>query len=269
MTEPVEAVRAPGMRVTWWGHATVAVETPSLRVLTDPVLAGRLGHLRRSGPAMVTARRPRTDLVLVSHLHLDHLHVPSLRLTACAGLLLVPRGAGRAVRGLARLQPTEVEPGELIQVGTTRIEVLRARHDGRRWPWSCHRVPALGFRVVSPGNAWWYPGDTGMPHDLASVGRVDLAVVPIGGWGPSLGEDHLSPHQAADAAAAVGARWALAVHYGTYWPIGLRRLHPTSHHRRFEQPPSDFLDALQRLHPETKGLTPTMGRTIEVPPPVA
>ena len=65
------------VRVTWWGHATVEVQEPGLRLLTDPVLRNRLAHLRRRrGP--VPAPGP-PDVVLLSHLHADHVDLPSLR----------------------------------------------------------------------------------------------------------------------------------------------------------------------------------------------
>ena len=50
-----------------------------------------------------------------------------------------------------------------------------------------------------------------MTHCLITTG-LDLAVIPIAGWGPRLSEGHLNPKQAAAACARTGARWALPVH---------------------------------------------------------
>jgi L-ascorbate metabolism protein UlaG (beta-lactamase superfamily) len=68
----------------------------------------------------------------------------------------------------------------------------------------------------------WYAGDTDLYDDMpGAIGRVDLALVPVGGWGPSLGEGHLDPVRAAEAVRRVGARRAVPVHFGTLWPIGM------------------------------------------------
>ncbi|WP_010281228.1 MBL fold metallo-hydrolase, partial [Streptomyces sp. SA3_actF] len=87
------------MEITWWGHATCTVEDAGTRLLTDPVLVRRLAHLRRRQGALPTPVALRADGVLVSHLHSDHLHVPSLARLAPGTVVLLPRGALRAVPG--------------------------------------------------------------------------------------------------------------------------------------------------------------------------
>ncbi|MFE2100510.1 MBL fold metallo-hydrolase, partial [Streptomyces sp. NPDC059468] len=66
------------VEITWWGHATCALLDSNIRVLTDPLFANRLAHLRRRRGAVPPAEARRADVALVSHLHVDHLHVPSL-----------------------------------------------------------------------------------------------------------------------------------------------------------------------------------------------
>ncbi|MEV5906813.1 MBL fold metallo-hydrolase, partial [Streptomyces sp. NPDC052127] len=85
------------VEITWWGHATCTVEDSDVRVLTDPLFARRLAHLRRRRGAPPPPGAWRADVALVSHLHADHLHVPSLARLAPGTRLLVPRGAPRAV----------------------------------------------------------------------------------------------------------------------------------------------------------------------------
>ncbi|MGH3993519.1 MAG: MBL fold metallo-hydrolase, partial [Pseudonocardiaceae bacterium] len=67
------------------------VELGGVRLLTDPVLRAGLAHLRRHGDP--PAAPERVDAVLVSHLHHDHLDLPSLRALP-PNRLIVPRGAG-------------------------------------------------------------------------------------------------------------------------------------------------------------------------------
>jgi L-ascorbate metabolism protein UlaG (beta-lactamase superfamily) len=251
------------LAVTWWGHSSTTVELGSIRVATDPLFSRVLFALRRmvDSPAEGCAE---ADLVLVSHLHYDHLHLPSLRRFAPGTPIVVPHGAPRLVRGLSRLNVVEVRPGDSVVVAGVDVEVLPAHHDGRRSVAHRRSAPALGFRFATQERAAWFPGDTGLRPDITRVRPVDLALAPIGGWGPSLGDEHLDPEEAVTAVGRVGARWTLAVHYGTYWPIGLRRLRPGKHHHFFHTPPMRFHEAVREQGVATVPLTPAVGERMRL-----
>ncbi|KOV25199.1 membrane protein [Streptomyces sp. XY152] len=221
------------VEVTWWGHATCTVEDARTRVLTDPLFARRFAHLRRRRGAVPPAEARRADVALVSHLHADHLHLPSLARLAPGTRLLVPRGARRAVPGLRRLTHlavSEVAPGDVTRVGGLVVRAVPARHDGRRLPVGPHRSPALGY-VLEGEARTYFAGDTGLFDEMAKeVGPVDVALLPVGGWGPYLGEGHLDAGRAAEALARLGASSAVPVHYGTYWPIGMDAVRPHEFH---------------------------------------
>ncbi|MFV0132732.1 MBL fold metallo-hydrolase [Streptomyces sp. HMX87] len=219
--------------VTWWGHATCTIEDSDIRVLTDPLFVRRLAHLRRRRGALPPPGAWRADVALVSHLHADHLHLPSLARLAEGTRLLVPRGAARAVPGLRRLSHlrlTEVAPGDETVVGDLVVRAVPARHDGRRLPLGPHRCPALGY-VVEGEARTYFAGDTGLFDAMAEeVGPVDAALLPVGGWGPHLGDGHLDAARAAEALARLAPGTAVPVHYGTYWPIGMDAVRPHEFH---------------------------------------
>ena len=234
---------------TWWGHASATVEIGGLRVALDPVLTDRLAHLRRYAPAPHPSAAD-ADLVLISHLHADHCHLPSLRRFDRATPVVAPPGAARLVSSLGFPRVEAVEPGSVLSLtvggAQARVEVLAATHDGRRHPFSRHDGPAVGYRAAVGDRSFWFPGDTGLREDMREVQPVDLALVPVGGWGPTLGPEHMDPRQAAEAVGRVGAAWATPVHWGTFWPLGLRRLDRRRHHHLFHTPGERFAAALAR-----------------------
>ncbi|WP_030789742.1 MBL fold metallo-hydrolase [Streptomyces sp. NRRL S-920] len=237
------------VEVTWWGHATCTVEDSGVRVLTDPLFARRLAHLRRRRGAPPPPAAAVADVVLVSHLHADHLHVPSLARLAPGTLALVPRGAPRSVPGLTRRLPhlrfVEVVAGDEIPVGDLVVRVVPALHDGRRLPLGPRLSPALGYVVCGEARTY-FAGDTGLFDSMAEeVGDVDVALLPVGGWGPYLGHGHLDAGRAAEALTRIAPRSAIPVHYGTYWPIGMDAVRP----HEFHAPGPEFVRRAAQLAP--------------------
>ncbi|MFH8568547.1 MBL fold metallo-hydrolase [Streptomyces sp. NPDC017993] len=242
------------VEVTWWGHATVTVEDSGVRVLTDPLFVRRLAHLRRRRGALPPPEAARADLVVVSHLHADHLHPASLARLSPGTRLLVPRGAMAAVAGLRRvaaerrLRVTEVLPGEEVAVGPVTVRAVHAAHDGRRLPYGPQRVPALGY-VVQGAARTYFAGDTGLFDEMADeVGACEVALLPVGGWGPFLGHGHLNARRAAEAAARLAPCSAVPVHYGTYWPIGMDAVRP----HEFHSPGQEFERQSALVAPEVR-----------------
>jgi L-ascorbate metabolism protein UlaG (beta-lactamase superfamily) len=202
-------------------------------VLADPVLRQRVGALRRAVPAAVTAGAVQAlvddpvDVVLLSHLHHDHCDLPSLRRLR-PRLLVVPPGARD---WLARngFDAVELAPGCALEVADgVHVTAVPAEHLGRREPWG-PTAASVGHLVESATTTAWLAGDTGLfagmarLADLGRRGVVDVAAVPVWGWGPNLGPGHLDPDLAAEAVATVGARAAVPVHWGTYHPALLSR----------------------------------------------
>ncbi len=231
-------------RVTYVGHASVLIELEGTRLITDPVLRSRIGALRRQGPAPGPEVSSGLDAVLISHLHHDHVDLPSLRRIGTGVRLLVPRGAAEFFRRKGFADVAELAPGESTSVGTLTVTATPARHSGSRPP--AARAEAIGFTVAGPRRLY-FAGDTDLFDGMAELGPgLDLALLPIWGWGPSLGPGHLDPERAARAAALLEPRIAVPIHWGTLYPFGLARLRPDP----LRAPPREFASRVGELAPQ-------------------
>jgi L-ascorbate metabolism protein UlaG (beta-lactamase superfamily) len=238
--------------LTWFGHATVLVQDRA-SVLTDPLLTGSLLHLHRRAGSRPPSLSGQVDAVALSHLHIDHLHLPSLRLLDRGTPVLVPRGAARLLRR-ARVEPIEVVAGDVVEVHGADIEVVPALHDADRWPFGRTRGEAVGYILRGDG-ATYFAGDTAVFPGMARLAsRLDVALLPVGGWGPWLRGQHMDPEEAASCLPSLHTRVSVPIHYGTFWPRGVGWLRS----RVFYEPGREFAASARRLAPgvEVRVLAP-------------
>lgn len=236
------ARRDPHLDVTWIGHATAAIDVAGHRVLTDPLLTNRVAHLRRSRPVPDDAVDD-VDTILLSHVHLDHLHLPSLKRLRPSAHVLTPRGSGKLLTRAGFTDVTEVDPGDRLTGGPIEVRVVPAEHKHGRGPHSRVQAPPVGYVVEGGGHRVYFPGDTDLFDEMAELGPIDVALLPIWGWGPSLGTGHLNPDRAATATRIIRPELVVPIHWGTYRPENGRRRSPDW----FHTPPSDFEHHLDRI----------------------
>jgi L-ascorbate metabolism protein UlaG (beta-lactamase superfamily) len=243
------------VHITWIGHSGLLIEDVGIRALTDPVLRNRVGHLRR-----LETFEPEAiggvDVVLISHAHRDHLDLPSLRMLAPT-TVVVPSTLGGIARKAGVANVVELAIGESTSIGALTVYATYARHSVRRNVVGSS-TPALGYVLVG-SQRLYFAGDTGLfpgMRDLA--GDLDVAVLPIAGWGPRIPPDHLDPHRAAVALTLLRPRIAVPIHWGT-----LRRLGSRDDAWR---PVESFLSRAAQLAPEVTILVPTLGASVELAP---
>ena len=236
----------PPERVTYVGHATVLVELDGVRLLTDPVLRGRVGPLRRHGAAPAPGVAEGLDAVLISHLHHDHADLPSLRRIGRDVRVLASPGAGELLGRHGFADVTELAPGEPARVGALTVTATEARHPGGgRFE---RDSEAVGF-LLTGSRRVYFAGDTDLFDGMAELaGGLDLALLPIWGWGTSLGPGHLDPERAARAAALLSPRIAVPIHWGTLYPLGLARVRPGP----LRRPPREFAARMRELAPQVE-----------------
>jgi len=257
------ATHSSSLSVTFAGHATVLLDVDGVRLLTDPLLRRRIGVLIRRSPVPPPEVRRDLDAVLISHAHLDHLDVPSLRLIDRRTPVVVPRGVGRLVRRLGFV-PLEMDVGDEVEVGPAggdrapgtgaggargarvRVKAVPADHSGARYPLA-GESPALGY-VVEGGLSAYFAGDTGLYDEMGDLAPIDVAVLPVGGWGPRLPDDHLNPLSAARALQLLRPAACVPVHWGTIYPPWL----PPEFNAKWVAWPHAFARYAAHLAPEVE-----------------
>jgi L-ascorbate metabolism protein UlaG (beta-lactamase superfamily) len=231
--------------ITWLGHSTVLIETAGVRVLTDPVLRKRVMHMVRQ--VEVPAPPEQLDAVLLSHLHHDHADLPTLRGLPGVFEVFGPAGTARLVPG-AR----ELDPGDEVTLGSAALVATEADHDARRLPWS----PADGLGFVLDGV--YFAGDTDLFDGMRELAAgLDVALLPIAGWGPRLPPGHLDAAGAVRALGLLRPRVAVPIHWGTY-----RRLWLT---RDEGAPARRFAELAAEQVPDVEVRVLPVGGTVEVP----
>jgi L-ascorbate metabolism protein UlaG (beta-lactamase superfamily) len=239
--------------VRFIGHATVLIELDGVRLLTDPLLRDRVAHLRRALP--VERSIPDVDVVLVSHGHHDHLDFPSLRMLPQTRVV-APRGLAA---GLVEFGAEGVDEGDELEIGPLTIRATHAEHDGGRPPFKRTGI-ALGYAILGSRRVFFaadtelFDGMTGLVEDL------DLALVPIWGWGPTLGRGkHLDPDTAAEAVRRLAPKVAVPIHWGTYRPF-----HRSASARFLTEPAEAFARAAAQVAPDVDVRVLQPGETLEL-----
>jgi L-ascorbate metabolism protein UlaG (beta-lactamase superfamily) len=215
MLDSSSACSAATLAIKWLGHATVQLEVDGVRVLTDPVLRDRVGPLVRIAPSLGPDAVGPVDCVLLSHLHYDHTDIPTLRSLARSGPIIAPYPARDWLIATGLPDVQELHPGDEIDVSGLRVAATPAIHDRRRRPFGPAADP-VGY-TIRGSYTTYFAGDTDLFPEMAELrGLVDVALVPVSGWGSRLGPGHLNPERAAAALALIAPAVAVPIHWGTY-----------------------------------------------------
>lgn len=255
--------------VQWWGHSAATVWLDAVQVVTDPILRRRVGFLHWAGYRPPASDVLATDVVLLSHLHHDHTDLPSLRRFGSGTTIVVPVGGGPLLRGVVAGPVVELGVGDSVPVSTASasapatvtVTATAANHDGGRS--GGPDAPALGY-LVRGSRSVYAAGDTdlfdGMRDVAAGAGPsgLDLALLPVGGWGLSLGRGHLDPERAAEAVTLLRPRVVVPVHWGWLRVPVARRLRPD----RYVTPGRRFAELVASAAPDCRVLMPTPGERV-------
>lgn len=208
------------------GHSTVYIELGGQSFLTDPLLTRMVSFLRRREPvpSLPDFQDERyTPAVLLSHAHRDHLHVRSLRLVGEDVMIFAPDHAKGLLHKRGFSYAEGVAPGDSFSIGNVHVSVIEADHQGERNGQDVENS-AVGYLLDDGERRIYFAGDTDLLPDVhQELGDIDLALLPISGWGPSLGDGHMNPVSAAEQTELLDPKAVVPIHYGPFFPWLLPR----------------------------------------------
>jgi L-ascorbate metabolism protein UlaG (beta-lactamase superfamily) len=220
---PHDLASSDSARITFVGHATTLVEMSGTRILTDPVFRHRLRLLKRRFAMSTSSIELHTlDAVVLSHMHFDHMDYASLRMIPGDVPIIAPLGASRYLEGKVGHRVIEMEVGDTVRMGGVEIHATPSRHEsGFYWPmW--HPKTVLSYMLVGSQTVY-FVGDTALFDTMRELGEnyaIDVALLPVWGFGPYLRGDHMTPEDAASALGMLQPLVAIPIHWGTLHPLG-------------------------------------------------
>ncbi|MGC2639775.1 MAG: MBL fold metallo-hydrolase [Acidobacteriaceae bacterium] len=227
---PPDAVEGEALRATLVNHSTVLLQTDRYNILTDPVWSRRAspvgfaGPNRHRDPGIRFEDLPELHCLLISHNHYDHFDAPTLRRIAARHrpVVFCPLGLGLALRRLGFGDVRELDWWQSDSLGRMRANCVPAQHFSARGPFDRNRTLWCGWTLETRGGRIYFAGDTGFGSLFAAIRErfpaLRLALLPIGAYEPEwfMGPVHMTPEQAVEAWQILGARKAMAIHFGTF-----------------------------------------------------
>jgi L-ascorbate metabolism protein UlaG (beta-lactamase superfamily) len=270
---PADASKEPvrhGIRVLWIGHATALIQTPTLNVITDPVLFDAIGPepfptKTVTRPGVRLESLPRIDLILISHNHYDHLDLKSIRALierqqGSPPTVVVGLGVGEDLKKEGISSFAELDWGGSVTVKDTKIFFLEAVHTSRRGIWDTNRTLWGSFLIDFPEGRIYFAGDTAYGNHFKGIyesfGAPTISLLPIGAYEPRwfMYRMHMNPNEAVLAHMELHSEHSIAIHFGLIDNAG----------ESYEAPAND-LAAARKTHgvEELRFVAPHLGQVFQ------
>jgi L-ascorbate metabolism protein UlaG (beta-lactamase superfamily) len=192
-------------KLTWYGHATLGLETGGKHILIDPFFSG-------NPSAPLSADKVQADYILVTHGHGDHV----------GDTVAIAKRTGATVisnfeicnwlnkQGVQNTHAQHLGGGFKHPFGYLKLTL--ALHGSALPDGSYGGNPAGFLLTTNDGKKIYLAGDTGLFGDMQLIGDegLDLAVIPIGD------NFTMGPEDALRAVKLLRPKVVIPIHYGTW-----------------------------------------------------
>jgi L-ascorbate metabolism protein UlaG (beta-lactamase superfamily) len=209
------------------GHAALLMNYFGTRVITDPSLFPRvglsidsivtIGPKRFVDPPLAPAELQQLDLILITHAHMDHLDIPSLKALPKTAVVVACENCSKIIAPLGFKDVRELKWSESTTVKGLTIRAMGARHWGRRWPPFGGDYGFNSYVLEKNGHRMLLACDSAETDLFAAVATnpPEVAAFSIGAYDPWI-YNHANPEQVWAMFKQTGARYLLPIHWGTF-----------------------------------------------------
>jgi len=208
------------------GHATILMNFLGVRAISDPSLFERVGLTvgslvtigpHRLAPApLEPAQLQQLDLILVTHAHMDHLDLDSLKALPKSAVVVACAGCASLIKPLGYSDVRELRWGERTAVNGLIVSAMGANHWGKRWPWG-HTYGFNSYVLEKNGRRMLLACDSAITDIFRPLqaNSPDVAAFSIGAYDPWIW-NHADPEQVWSMFLQTGARYLIPFHWGTF-----------------------------------------------------
>ena len=240
-SEPI-VINPNEIRIWMVGHATVLINFFGITILTDPVLVMSLPiPKRRIVHGYKAEELPPIDYIIISHAHLDHFDLRSLRmLVNKTKTIIIPKECSDLIEKMPFKSTTELHWGEILKNNELTVTSYQPEHWGKRVPWERQNRGYNCYTFERNGRTIFFGGDTAYGQHFKKIGQnhqIDIALLPISAYKPMFMElHHMNPLEALDAFKDLKSEHCIPIHWGSF-RLTLERM---------DEPPRLFKDQAER-----------------------
>ena len=235
--------------IAWIGHATFLIKLGNTTIITDPLFSKNTGPLifgpkRYVEPAIKLSEVPKTDLLLLTHNHYDHLDASAIRnFPHKNAKVLLPLKLSKYFKRYKDVN--ELDWYDEIQVNKDiKVTLLPAVHWSKRSLWDTNKTLWGNFLIEYKGKKILFACDTGPGNIYKQLGEkygpIDITFINIAAYNffPMMPvKDKSVYHTNPEEALKIGQDLKSKKVIGTHWGTVVLSLEPIM------EPPKRFKDS--------------------------
>ncbi|MGH7841164.1 MAG: MBL fold metallo-hydrolase [Candidatus Binataceae bacterium] len=209
------------------GHATLLMNFFGVRVISDPTLFNRvgvsldsiltIGPRRLVAPVLPPDRLQTVKVILITHAHMDHLDLPSLKALPKSAIVVACAGCSALIQPLGFRDVRELNWGEQTTVEGLTISAMGARHWGKRFPPFGRDYGFNSYILEKDGHRMLLACDSAATDLFAALAAnpPEVAAFSIAAYDPWIW-NHANPEQVWKMFTQTGAHYLIPIHWGTF-----------------------------------------------------